>query len=202
VKFVYQQWLGYGAQKNFANTLAQYSYILSLDADEALSDTLNKSMLKFKQIATADAYRMNRHTNYCGKWIDHCGWYPDAKIRLWKKEEAQWSLDKVHEKIIVAPNATVLHIEGDILHYTYDSIMNHIAIANQYTTYVAEGYFERKKKVSLVKILFAPAWGFFRDYFIRMGFLDGYYGFVICVVAAFSTFLKYVKLRQLYLNEK
>jgi len=203
VKFVFQKWLGYGRQKNFANTLAQYDYILSLDADEALSDTLRKSIIENKQKFVADAYPVNRLTNYCGKkWIRHCGWYPDTKIRLWKKGKAEWSSDNVHEQLLVHNNSNTHFLNGDILHYTYSSIAEHIAIANKYTTLIAEGYYARKKQVSILRILFAPIWGFLRDYFFRKGFLDGYYGFVICCIASFSTFLKYVKLQQLYQNEK
>ena len=202
-KFVFQKWLGYGGQKNFANTLVQYDYILSLDADEALSDTLKRSILKVKQNYVADAFYMNRLTNYCGKkWIRHCGWYPDKKIRLWKKGKAEWSLDKVHEHLLLNKNTNIHFLNGDILHYTYYSIVEHIAIANKYTTLIAEGYHERKKQVSILRILFASIWGFLRDYFFRKGFLDGYYGFVICCIASFSTFLKYAKLHQLYQNEK
>ncbi len=200
VKFIKQDWLGYGAQKNHGNQLAQNDWILSIDADEALSDTLKKSIIELKTQSMADAYTVNRFTCYCGHWVKHCGWYPDKKIRLWKKEKGAWSLEKVHEKVLLAPNAVVHHLEGDLLHYTYYSIAEHIAVANKYTTYVAEEYFQKKKKAPFVKIFFSPIWCFIRDYVFRLGILDGYYGYVICKVAANSTFLKYAKLRQLYQN--
>jgi glycosyltransferase involved in cell wall biosynthesis len=202
VKFISQKWLGYGAQKNFANTFAQYDYILSLDADEVLSGELKKSILAAKENLTANAYEFNRLTNYCGQWIHHCGWYPDAKIRLWKKGKAEWSLDRVHEKVLLAPAVAIQHLAGDILHYTCSSIADHILVVNKYTTYIAEGYFAQKKKVSLAKILFSPLWGFLRDYFFRRGFLDGRYGFMICKISAFATFLKYAKLYQIYRDAK
>jgi glycosyltransferase involved in cell wall biosynthesis len=194
-----QQWLGYGAQKNLANSLTQYPYILSLDADEALSEPLKKSILEIKaHLPMADAYKMNRLTNYCGKWIKHCGWYPDTKIRLWNKEKAAWDLNKVHENLQVAPDSVIRKLSGDILHYTYHSISDHIATTNMYSTYAAENYFSKRKKCSWMKIIFAPVWGFIRDYFFKLGLLDGYYGFVVCKIASFTIFLKYVKLRQLY----
>jgi glycosyltransferase involved in cell wall biosynthesis len=202
VRFFQQEWKGYAKQKNDANSLAQYDYILSIDADENLSDTLINSILSIKRHPVADAYCMNRCTCYCGKWIYHCGWYPDTKIRLWKKDKATWSSDVVHEKLLLSSDAVVRHIKGDILHNTYSSIAEHIDTANKYTALVAESYYAKRKKCSVVKIIFAPLWGFFRDYFIRRGFLDGYYGFVICTIAAFSIFLKYIKLRQLYRDEK
>jgi len=207
--FIFQKWLGYGEQKNFANTLAQYDYILSLDADEALSDTLKKSIMEVKQNFEADAYSMNRLTNYCEKkWIRHCGWYPDKKIRLWKKDKAEWSLDKVHEQLLLKShlsptpsadtrNTNIHFLKGDILHFTYYTISEHIAVVNKYSTLIAEEYFERKKQASILKFLFAPIWGFIRDYFFRKGFLDGYYGFVICCIASFTIFLKYIKLYEL-----
>jgi len=202
-KFVFQKWLGYGAQKNFANTLAQNDYILSLDADESLSDTLKNSILNVKQNFVADAYSMNRLTNYCGKkWIRHCGWYPDRKIRLWKKGKAEWSLDQVHEKLLLSDPANIHFLDGDILHHTYRSIDEHISISNKYSTLSAEGYFAKNKQASAMKILFAPIWGFLRDYFFRKGFLDGFYGFVICCISSFSIFLKYIKLYQLSQSDK
>ena len=203
VNFIYQKWLGYGAQKNFANSLAQFDYILSIDADEELSDILKKSIIEAKQNFIADSYKMSRLTNYCSKkWIKHCGWYPDTKIRLWKKHKAQWSNDKVHEHLIFNEGATSMLLKGNILHYTYNNIAEHINIANKYTTLIAEEYYIKKKTTTILKIMFAPIWGFFRDFFLRKGFMDGYYGFMICIIASFSTFLKYVKLRQLYQNEK
>ncbi|MDR0867033.1 MAG: glycosyltransferase family 2 protein [Planctomycetota bacterium] len=201
VKFVSQPWLGYGAQKNFADTLATGDWRLSLDADEELSAALRRSILAVKESASADAYACNRHTNYCGRWINHCGWYPDAKIRLWKNGAARWSLDAVHEKVELAPGATVKHLAGDLLHYTCATVEEHLAVANRYTTLKAGSYAAQHKTASLAQILVAPAWCFFHDYVWRRGFLDGYYGLVICAVAAFSTFIKYVKLRQMNAGE-
>jgi hypothetical protein len=144
---------------------------------------------------------MNRLTNYCGCWIRHCGWYPDTKLRLWQSGCAQWSLDPVHEKLLLQPSASIAHLRGDLLHYTYQSIAEHIGIANKYTSLLAHGYYARRKRCSMLKIVLAPLWCFVRDYVLRRGALDGYYGFVVCMVAAFSTFLKYIKLHQLYSSE-
>ncbi|QIQ20260.1 glycosyltransferase family 2 protein [Zophobihabitans entericus] len=201
-KFIRQAWLGYGKQKNFAAEQAQYDYILSLDADEALSDELKASILQLKSQSMSEAYSLNRLTNYCGKWIRHCGWYPDRKIRLWKKGCANWTTPRVHETIKLAPNITPIHLKGDLLHYTYYTIGEHIQIANKYTTLVAEEYADRGRKASFIKIFLNPPFSFFRDYFLRLGILDGYYGFVICAVASFSTFLKYSKLKQVLEQRK
>jgi glycosyltransferase involved in cell wall biosynthesis len=201
VAFYRQQWLGYGAQKNLGNGKAVYPYILSVDADEALDDTLKASIMEMKSSPVPkDAYRFNRLTNYCGqKWIRHCGWYPDAKVRLWRKEVARWDLTEVHECLIFDRKISVAHLKGDLLHYTYRSIAEHIRIADKYTSLAARKYFLASKKSSnLVVIAFRAWFCFIRDYFFRLGFLDGYYGYVICRITAFSTFLKYIKLNHLH----
>lgn len=192
-----QNWLGYGAQKNAAIELATGPYILSLDADEALSPQLQAKIASLKQEKMAIAYRFNRLTNYCGHWIRHCGWYPDRKIRLWKKGRAEWTTPRVHETVVVSSGVKIVDLNANLLHYTYYSLSEHIAIANTYTTLVAEAYALRGKKASWFKLYLNPIFSFVRDYFLRRGILDGYYGFVICLVAAFSTFLKYAKLKQL-----
>lgn len=197
VRFIQQPWLGYGKQKNFAAEQAQYDFILSLDADEALSDELRESLLSLKQSKMADAYSLNRLTNYCGKWIHHCGWYPDSKIRLWRKGKAEWTTPKVHETLKLNNGTNAVKLNGNLLHYTYYTISEHIEVANKYTTLAAEEYAARGKKANFIKIYLNPPFCFFRNYFLRLGILDGYYGFVICIVASFSTFLKYAKLKQL-----
>lgn len=199
--FAAQSWLGYGAQKNAVMALAKGPYILSLDADEALSPELHKAITTIKQGKMADAYQVKRLTNYCGQWIYHCGWYPDRKIRLWKKGKAQWTTPCVHETVVVQTGLAVKNLSGDLLHYSYYTLTEHVAVANKYTSLIAEEYAHRCKKVTLLKLYLNPVFSFFRDYFLRLGLLDGYYGFVICLVSAFSTFLKYAKLKQLLEQE-
>ncbi len=199
VRFVEQAWLGYGKQKNFANTFATCSFILSIDADEALSDTLVESITNIKKTDhTADAYKFNRLTNYCGrKWIRHCGWYPDAKVRLWKNGKAHWDHAEVHESLVLDTDGAIRWLKGDLLHYTYQSISDHIKITDKYTTLLAHKYNAQNKKSNTLKIITKSFFCFIRDYFFRLGILDGYYGFVICVIASFGTFLKYTKLKEL-----
>jgi len=199
VRFVHKAWLGYGAQKNFADSLAVCDYILSLDADEALSDNLKRSIHKIKQKPAINAaFSVNRLNNYCGKkWIRHCGWYPDAKIRLWKKGMAEWSSDQVHETLSIAAGTKKLLLKGDLLHYSYHTIHDHLAQLNKFTDLSTEVYLKNGKKVTIFKIIYKTVWKFIRDYFFKGGFLDGYYGFVICHISAFATFIKYIKLKEL-----
>ncbi|MBM2816268.1 MAG: putative glucosyl-3-phosphoglycerate synthase [Ignavibacteria bacterium] len=185
-------------QKNRAVTLATFPHILSLDADEALSPELFDSIKEIKNNFNSDGYYFNRLTNYCGKWIRHCGWYPDQKLRIWDSQKGKWSGVQIHEKVEMEPGASIQFIKGDLLHYSYYSISQHIKQVNYFTEIGADAAFQNGMKPSLMIEILNPPWKFFRDYVIKLGFLDGWHGFVICVISAHATFLKYVKLRQLH----
>jgi glycosyltransferase involved in cell wall biosynthesis len=197
VKFIEHNFEGHIGQKNFAIEQATHDCILSLDADEALSEELRQSVLEVKQNWQLDAYEMNRLTNYCGKWIRHTDWYPDRKTRLFDRRKAHWGGLNPHDRIIVATNARLGHLKGDILHYSYHSISQHIGQLNYFTDIGARIAFENHKKSGNAKILFSPVVKFIKSYIIRRGFLDGYYGFIVCAISAFASFLKYVKLKEL-----
>ncbi|MFA4851197.1 MAG: glycosyltransferase family 2 protein [Bacteroidales bacterium] len=201
VKFILKEWMGYSPAKNFANSMANNDYILSIDADEALSDELRKAILELKKSDNLfDAYRFNRLANYCGKWIHHCSWYPNTKLRLWNRHKGEWE-GEIHEEVKMKSSAKVGFIKGDLLHYSYYSIEQHINQVNVFTDLTAKAAFKKGKKAGCLKILFSPFIKFTRDYFFRLGFLDGYAGFVICRISAHATFLKYAKLRQLNNNK-
>ena len=198
VKFFQKEWLGYAEQKNQANSLSANEIILSIDADEVLSPELQQSLLQFKLTDKQNVVcQINRLTNYCGKWIHHCGWYPDKKIRIFNRNAAKWT-GNIHETLSYSNDNAVISLNGDLLHYSYYSIEEHILQANKYSTLAAEACFEKNKKYSMFVLLLKSAWRFVRDYFFKGGFLDGFYGFVICSINAMTTLLKYVKLKQLY----
>lgn len=189
---------GYIQQKNSAVALASNNFILSLDADEALDENLIKSIQTVKPNFTANAYSMNRCTNYCGKYIRRGTWYPDKKIRLFDKRFANWGGINPHDKIELADgNDRVEHLNGDILHYSFPTIEKHLEKNNKYSSIAAQALAAKGKKSSWFKILINPFWAFFHCYFIRIGFLDGFYGFVIAINTAHGTFLKYAKLYHL-----
>lgn len=196
-RFISHPWQGFVETKNFANAQAKYPFILSLDADEALSDKLIESIKAAKSQKTEPTCSMNRLTNYCGKWIRHCGWYPDRKIRLFNRDKARWTGMVIHETLSVDPDIKIQHLEGDLLHYSYYSIAGHVAQANRFTDLTAEEAFRKGKKSTLLHILIKPVVKFIRDYIFKLGFLDGYYGFIVCYISAQATFLKYAKIRQL-----
>jgi glycosyltransferase involved in cell wall biosynthesis len=197
VLFIENKFEGHIEQKNFAIWQASNDWILSLDADEALSDELKKAIITFAANPVADACEMNRLTNYCGKWIKHTDWYPDRKIRLFNRQKAAWGGVNPHDLVIPQAEIQVLHLRGDILHYSYTSIRQHINQFNFFTEIGAKEAFEKGKRATLPKILFSPVWKFFQSYVIRLGFLDGYYGFVVCAISAFATFTKYLKMKEL-----
>ena len=185
---------GHIQMKNRAVELASNNYILSLDADEALDLQLTEAIRKVKLNFTDKAYRMNRCTNYCGQFIRHGSWYPDRKIRLFDRRIAQWGGINPHDKIVVQENTNVEQLHGDILHYSYYTIAEHVAQNNKFSTISAESLFAQGKKTSLLKIIVNPVWAFLQSYFMRAGFLDGLFGFIIAIQISHLTFLKHVKL--------
>jgi len=190
--------LGYIQQKNAASQLASHDYILSLDADEALHENLAKSILDLKNNFAAVAYSMNRCTNYCGKYIRKGTWYPDRKVRLFDRRFARWGGINPHDRIeLPGGNQKVQHLKGDILHYSFPSIETHHEKNDKYSSIAAQAMYARGKKSSWFKMLVNPSWAFVHYYFIRAGFLDGFYGYVIAVNTAHGTFLKYAKLYRL-----
>jgi len=194
---------GYIQQKNSAISLASNDYVLSLDADEALDETLANSILDEKANFPANAYSMNRCTNYCGKYIRNGTWYPDKKIRLFNKRVACWGGIDPHDKIeLKGDNTRVQHLKGDILHYSFPSLEEHLEKNNKYSSISARALHAKGKKSNWFKILVNPFWAFFHGFIIRQGFLDGYHGFVIAVNSAHGTFLKYIKLYELQQGQK
>ncbi len=201
-RFFQRSFDDYSGQKNYAIDQASYDYILSLDADEALSEELSGKIREIKSSWTRDGYYVNRLTNYCGAWIRHCGWYPDSKLRLWDRRKGRWGGPNPHEKLIMAPEADIGSIKADILHYSFYSVEQHIRKINYYSSLGAEDLFQKNKKVSSAYVLFSPMIRFTRDYIIKRGFLDGYYGIVVSMINSYASFLKYAKLRDLYIQKE
>ncbi len=198
VKFYEHPFTNYIDQKNLATSYTSNDFVLNVDADEVLCPELQKSILSEKQNFQYDAYFVNRLTNYCGKFIRYGGWYPDRKIRLWNKQKGQWAGELIHENIVLSDTVTKFLLSGNLLHYSYYSVSQHIAQINRFTDLTARAAFNNGKKSNCLKIICNPKWKFFRDFILRAGFLDGYYGWLIAKNSAYATFLKYVKLRELW----
>jgi len=201
-RFIRHRFHGHIEQKNWAILQAKHPYVLSLDADEALSHELKSSILKVKENWTQDAYYFNRLTSYCGKWIRHTTWYPSRKLRLWDSRKGSWGGTNPHDKYMIDRGATRKFLKGDLLHHSYYTVGEHLAQINSFSTILAQSYYEQGRRSHMLGIFFAPAWRFIRDFFLKLGFLDGFYGLVISVNSAHEVFLKYVKLRNLCMQEK
>lgn len=200
VRFLEHVFQGHIEQKNWALQQAKYNFVLSLDADEALDDVLKSSIVEAMKNPQFDGYYMKRLTNYCGKWIKHCGWYPDLKLRLWNRTKGKWDGINPHDKFVMQNDTITTQLVGNILHYSYYNIEEHIKQINYFTEISAKAYHKKRKTSGKLKILIKPIAKFIKDYFLKLGFLDGYYGFIICSVSAFATFLKYIKLQELNKN--
>ena len=201
-RFIQHQFEGYIEQKNFALSQTSFQYVLSLDADEALSEELKVSVLQTKSNFTADGYNMNRLTNYTGTWIHHCGWYPDTKLRLFNRDKGKWGGTNPHDEFRFDGPATTEKLKGDILHYSYHSLEDHYRQIEHFTDIASRAYFDKGKKAPLLKLIFSPVVRFIRDYFFLLGFLDGKAGLRICYLSAGATFKKYRKLRKIYQQNK
>jgi len=201
VNFIKAKWNGYSETKNFANKQAKYDWILSIDADEELSPELQRSIQVLKRISDGINGKMKRLTNYCGTWIWHGGWYPDIKLRIFNRNQACWE-GELHEKLVFSESQDEVLLDGKCFHYTVTTIWQHIEIINKYSSIWAEERYIKGRKASMIKVVFSPFVRFLKDYFFKKGVLDGFFGFVIAMNTSYSGFLRLVKLRQLYLNER
>ncbi len=196
-RVVINPWQGYSSQKNFANALAGHAYILSLDADEALSPELTHAILEAKHKGLQGVYRFARLTNYCGTWVRHGGWYPDAKVRLFPKDGARWEGEHVHEELRLDTGTPITELKGDLFHWSYRSVAEHLERIERYSELHARKLLARGMKAGWFKRLFAPPFKFVQGYLLRLGFLDGLAGFRIAKYSAHAVALKYAKLQQL-----
>jgi glycosyltransferase involved in cell wall biosynthesis len=198
VKFIKNPFEGNIKQQCFACSQASHDYILSLDADEVLSEELKNNVLNLKERGfNKDAYMMNRCTNFCGHWIKHGMWYPDKKLRIYRTAKGSWGGIEPHGLIVMNPKSSAGYLKGDILHYSYHSLEEVIIRNNKYTNIMATTMFNQGKKASWFHLAFSPLWAFLSGYIFKLGFLDGKDGFFIASSVAYQTMTKYAKLLKL-----
>lgn len=184
---------GYGEQKRRACELANEDWILSLDADEALSPDLAAEIqkLSLENLAGFDGYEVPRLSFHLGRWIRHGGWYPDYQLRLFNRKMAGWQNLKLHERV-EAKNVGRLH--SNLYHYVFKNLADQVETNNEYSGLGAAELERRGKKFSVMMLVLKPYSKFIETYFLKRGFLDGLPGFIISVGAAYSVFLKFAKL--------
>ena len=197
IKFIPRAWEGYITTKNFANSQASNDLILSIDADEALSPELAKSIESLKsQDVENKVFSMNRRMNYCGRWIKHGGWYPDTKIRIFNRKNVHWIGQKVHEKLFIPEGTQVVHLEGDLLHYSFYTPEEHRRQMEHFATLSAEEMAQNGRRPNLLSVYVHTGWKFLRDYIFKAGFLDGKTGLTISKINAYAIFKKYTEARK------
>ncbi|MBL4655192.1 MAG: glycosyltransferase family 2 protein [Bacteroidia bacterium] len=201
VKFIEHEFEGYIGQKNYVMAQTSHQHVMSLDADEALSENLIESIQYIKKHWDGEAYYVNRLNNYCGQWINFGGWSPDRKIRLFDKDKGMWKGVNPHDRFELHSGVKSKMLKGPLLHYSYYTIEEHKKKVEQFSTLAAEAMFAKGKRSNILRALVSAGFKLFRNYIIKAGFWDGYYGWVICMLSAKETYLKYRKLTLLQNKE-
>jgi glycosyltransferase involved in cell wall biosynthesis len=198
VKFHQQEFSGYIQQKNQAVKLAANDCVLSLDADEALSEEMAASIMQVKENWTHDAYVFKRLNNFCGRWMWHTNLYPDRKLRLFDRRKATWGGVNPHDKVVLRQGATKRLLKGHILHWMCDSFEEYLQKLDRFAGIAAMEAFQRGAKAPVWKVVLNPCWRFIHNFLLKHGFMDGYHGFLVSKYTALLGFLKYSRLRQLH----
>ncbi len=193
VKFYENKFVGYIEQKNYSATKASYDLILSLDADEVLSNQLISSIRKVKQDPKHDAYMLNRLSHYVDRFIKYGHWFPDKKIRLFRKGVGAWGGRNPHDVFILKTDSKTPLLPGVLYHYTFRTVAEHVKQANNFSEIGARQLQDQHFFFLTVKALFSPLWRFWFGYLGRLGFLDGWHGLTIAIISSAETFLKYAK---------
>ena len=196
VKFLQHDFEGHIEQKNYAMRQASHDVVLSLDADERVSDGMKTAILEAKNNWQYDGYMFNRLNNYCGHWLRH-SWYPDRKLRLWNRTQGEWGDTNPHDRVMVR-SGKVKRLKSEILHYAYQNLEEHYDQVKKFAVIAAHAKYKKGKKAHfLIHVVLSPFYKFFRKYILRLGFLDGYYGFIFSGLTSYLNFMKYLRLWEL-----
>lgn len=191
-----RDWPGYGTQKNYAAALAAHDWILSIDADERITPALGDE-IRTALAAEPDVqgYYLPRVSHYLGRWVRSTDWYPDFHLRLYDRRAARWSERSVHESVQISGRTK--RLRGEMLHYPYRDVSEHLIKIDRYTTLLAEQWLQEGRRATALHALVYPAFAFLRNYLLRLGVRDGRVGFVVSVLNSYYVFLKYAKLMEL-----
>lgn len=190
-RIVHQPWLGYGLQKQFAVRRAKHPWVLCVDADERVSDTLRASIERELVAPKFNAYEMPRCNRFMGRWLRHGEGYPDCNLRLFHRSHAQWSDDEIHEHVVA--QCPIGRLDGDLLHESEETLTQYLDKQNRYTTLQAQNLVREGRKVGGAQLVMSPLVRFVKFYFLRRGFLDGVPGLVHIAIGCFNSFAKYAK---------
>lgn len=192
-RVIEQPWLGFGPQKQFAVEAAQHDWVLCLDADEVVSETLAHSIRRaLAQCPAPTAFRFARCNQFLGRYLRFGEGYPDWSLRLFHRGVARWSDDAVHEKVLFVGEAQTLN--GDLLHDSAETLSTYLGKQNRYTGLAAEAALARGKRASVGHLLLSPLIRFIKFYLLRQGFRDGLPGLIHILIGCFNSFSKYAKM--------
>lgn len=191
-------WGGYGINKNMGINAAKHDWILSLDADEAIDEELQQSLLQLEPKNDKEVFDLRFKNFFCGKWIRYGEWGFDWHIRLFNRKQVSWNNAAVHETLLFPKGVKVTRLTGHVLHYTVQNRQEYDAKTDHYARMNAKKYFAAGKKAGIVKQVFSPAFAFVQHYIFRLGFLDGAEGLIIATTTARYTYLKYKYLGELH----
>lgn len=193
-----RDWPGHIEQKNFAIEQAQNEWVLCLDADERVLPELRESIERaFADGPQADGYALNRRNVYLGRWIKHGGWYPDRKLRLFKRAKGRWGGVNPHDHVRLEPGCSEARLRGDLEHLSYDGIADHLKTIDYFSTIAAEEKLSRGQRGASLQVLLNPPWKFTKMFVLQRGFLDGWRGLIVAILGAVYVFLRYAKLWEL-----
>ena len=191
-KVIHQDWLGFGPQKQFAVDAAICDWVLCVDADERVSESLKESIVNELMDPRANCYEVARCNRFLGRWLRHGEGYPDWSLRLFHRKHARWSMDSVHEKVLA--ERLPARLKGDLLHDSADTIEKYLDKQNLYPSLQATRMFEAGMSASATSLLMSPMLRFFKFYFLRLGILDGLPGLIHISIGCMNSFIKYAKL--------
>ena len=191
-------WDGYGPNKNKGIAAAKHHWILNLDADEAIDEELKAAIQQLQLQDDNTVYNFKFKNFFCKKWIRYGEWSGDKHIRLFNRNKVQWNTAAVHEALTIPNQTKVVLLSGNILHYTTNTIDEYINKTTHYAKLNATKYYLQGKQVSFFKLRIAPGFTFVQHYILRLGFLDGWEGYLIAKTTAWYTFLKYSFLKEMH----
>lgn len=190
-KIFIKPWAGFVEQKEYGLSLCSHEWVFNIDADEVVTAELATEMLSSVEENEYDGFFINRVVYHLGKWWRKGLWYPEYRMRLFRKSKTRWEGTDPHEKAVV--NGKTKRLKGELLHYTYKDLHDQILRLNRYSTTLAENAIREGKKTNVIEIIFRPQFRFLKMYFLKKGFLEGFPGFIVSMLEAWYVFVKYSK---------
>lgn len=201
-RVIERDWPGHVAQKEFTIRAARNDWVFCIDADERVSPALREEILRLREegFDGAAGWKMPRMSSYLGKWIRHGTWYPDLSLRLFDRRHGHWGGNDPHDRVEL--DGSPGRLTNRLLHHPYRSFAEHLKTIDRYTTTMAQGLWDKGRRAGLADVVLRPGVRFFRFYFLKAGFLEGWRGLLLAYLAAHYVRLKYAKLLVLQRQSK